>query len=183
MRFDFNFGEMTYYEREKLYNYVLNSNPNIVLECGAGVGASTYIIINAIQKDSKIYSCDPEREPNFSDEKLHFYNIKSDFLIKYMIENKIYPDFIFFDGPEDRTVALEDFKIIDEYVEVGTIFSMHDWCLNKRKFDNGYSTKAELLKPYINSLSYWELLEETDGENYNENEESVGLCFYKKIDK
>ncbi len=89
----------------------------------------------------------------------------------------------FLTGPEDPNVALDDFKKIDKFLDVNTVFSMHDWCLSKRKFDNGFSTKAELIKPYINSLTNWKLLEETDGENYNSNEESVGLCFYKKISK
>lgn len=181
MRFDFNFGEMTIFEREKLYNYVIKYNPNIILECGAGVGASTHIMINALNDDGKIYSCDPERKPNFVNDKLNFYNINSDLLIKYIIDNKFFPNFIFFDGPEDPNVALNDFKEIDKYLEIGTIFSMHDWCLSVRKYDNGFSTKAKLIKPYINSLDSWELLEEFSGEDYIAGEESVGLCFYKKI--
>ena len=48
-------------------------------------------------------------------------------------------------------------------------------------YDNGLSTKALKLKPYINSLPNWKLLEETEAENYKHGEESVGLCFYEKI--
>ncbi len=32
MNFDFGFGEMTLFEREKLYNYVLNIKPKIILD-------------------------------------------------------------------------------------------------------------------------------------------------------
>jgi len=181
MNFDFGFGEMTIYEREKLYNYIKSNNPDIVLECGSGAGASTYVMINAINEKSKVYSCDPLRQPYFSSNKLFFYKTLSNKLINKLIEDKIYPNFIFFDGPEEPEIALEDFKKLDKYVEIGTIFSMHDWCTKKRKYDNGISTKVELLKPYIKSLDSWELLEEINGEEYKKGKESVGLCFYKKI--
>ena len=181
MEFDFKFGEMSVYERKKLYNYIKVYDPTTVLECGAGKGASTHIMVNAVNNNSKIYSCDPSRHPDFKSELLFFHNEKSDKLISKLINDKIYPDFIFFDGPEEPEVALNDFIELDKYVEIGTIFSMHDWCTVKRKLDGAISTKANLLKPYINSLDTWELLEETSGEEYIESEESVGICFYKKI--
>lgn len=181
MNFNFNFGEMTVYEREKLYNYIVKYNPSTVLECGSGVGASTYVIVNALSNNSSIYSCDPSRSPNFTSEKLNFYSLPSNLLILYLIDNEISPDFIFFDGPEDPKVALDDFIVLDKFVNIGTIFSMHDWCLTTRKLDNGLSTKAALLKPYIQSSNNWELIEEAFGEDYKVGEESVGLCFYKKI--
>ncbi len=181
MEFNFKFGEMTVYERKKLYKYIKEYNPTIILECGSGVGASTYIIVNAISNSSVLYSCDPARQPNFSHNLLSFYKITSEKLIKLLIDKQNYPNFFFFDGPENPEVALDDFIKLDKYVNIGTIFSMHDWCTVKRKLDNGVSTKAKLLKPYINSLNSWELLEETSGEEYVVGEESVGLCFYKKI--
>ena len=181
MDFSFNFGEMTIYEREKLYNYVIKYNPNIVLECGSGVGASTYVMANALSEESRIYSCDPSRTPIFTSEKLNFFSVPSDLLITYLVDNEICPNFIFFDGPEDPNVALNDFIILDKFVKVGTIFSMHDWFLTTRKLDNGLSTKSALLKPYIENSSNWELIEELFGDDYKLGEESVGLCFYKKI--
>jgi len=180
MKFDFSFGEMTVYEREKLYNYVKKYNPSITLECGSGVGASTHIIVNAISEESMLYSCDPIRRPNFSNKLLSFHKKTSDELIKILIDKQIYPNFIFFDGPEEPEVALSDFIELDKYVGSGAIFSMHDWCTVRRKYDGAISTKSKLLKPYINSLSTWELIEETDGENFVVGEESVGICFYKK---
>jgi len=181
MTFDFNFGEMTIFERKKLYNYIVENKPNIVLECGSGVGASTYIIVNALSKKGKIYSCDPERKPNFLDNKLFFSSITSCQMIDDLIKSNIYPDFIFFDEPEDPNIALNDFIELDKYIKIDTIFAMHDWCTNKRKYDNGFSTKAKFIKPYINTLSTWKLIEEISGEDYIDGEESVGLCFYKKI--
>lgn len=182
MNFNFNFGEMTNYERMKLYNYIKLYNPNIILESGSGKGGSTYVMLNAINQNTKIYSCDPFRMPDFESKQIIFFLLKSDELIKIIKEKDIYPDFIFFDGPEDPDVALNDFKNLENYVKVGTIFSMHDWCTIKRKLDNNISTKALYLKPYINSLKSWYLLEETNGEKYVEGQESVGLCFYKKIE-
>ena len=113
MDFSFNFGEMTIYEREKLYNYVIKYNPNIVLECGSGVGASTYVMANALSEESRIYSCDPSRTPIFTSEKLNFFSVPSDLLITYLVDNEICPNFIFFDGPEDPNVALNDFISIE----------------------------------------------------------------------
>jgi len=181
MDFNFNFGEMTLYEREKLFNIISKKDPDIILECGSGVGASTFIMVNASNKNTKIYSCDPIREPKITSPKLFFHKITSKKLISNLIKNNITPDLIFFDGPEDPNVALDDFKELENFVDVNTIFMMHDWCTNTRKYDGAISTKALLLKPYINSLDNWELIEEIDGENYKEGKESVGLCLYKKI--
>lgn len=181
MDFNFGFGEMTIYERSKLYKYIIQKKPKIIFESGTGKGGSTYVMINASDNDTKIYSCDPERAPNFKSDRLFFYKKKSEELIGIMLENKIYPDFIFFDGPEEPEVALNDFKMLENIVEVGTIFSMHDWCTNIRKYDNNKSTKARYLKDYLNSLENWQLIEELDGENYKNGEESVGLVFYKKV--
>jgi hypothetical protein len=172
---------MTSYERKKLHSYVKLYNPNVILECGSGEGGSTYIFSDAIGENGKIYSCDPYRSPKFNSNKLIFRQIQSSSLIEYIKSEEIYPDFLFFDGPEDSEVALNDFKELENYVKVNTIFSMHDWCLTKRKFDNGHSIKSLKIKPYINSLSNWELIEELSGDNYNEGNESVGLCIYKKI--
>lgn len=69
MDFKFNFGELTY-EIEKLYDYVLDNNPNIIFECGSGKGGATFVMLNALNKNAKIYSCDPERKPVFESEQL-----------------------------------------------------------------------------------------------------------------
>lgn len=183
MDFNFKFGEMTLYERKKLYDIILDLKPNIILECGSGIGASTHIMVNATPKYSKIFSCDPVRTPVVNSEKLEFNKVKSDVLISKIINDNIIPDVIFFDGPEDPEVALNDFKNLDKYVGDGTVFLMHDWCTITRKFDGGISTKALLLKPYINKLDNWELVEEIFGDDYKEGEESVGLCYYKKTVK
>jgi hypothetical protein len=98
-----------------------------------------------------------------------------------MINDNIDINFIFFDGPEDPNVALNDFKVLEEYVKFGTVFSMHDWCITTRKYDNGISTKSLFLKPYIENSNSWVLIDEFFGEKYIDGEESVGLCFYKKI--
>jgi hypothetical protein len=98
-----------------------------------------------------------------------------------MLNKNIIPNFVFFDGPEEPEVALNDFKLLENSLPVGAFFSMHDWCTNVRKYDSETSTKALYLKDYINSFDNWILIEELDGENYEEGEESVGLVFYKKI--
>jgi predicted O-methyltransferase YrrM len=72
MDFNFNFGEMTHFERKKLYEFVLRFKPKNILECGSGLGASTYIMSNAIGDDCKIYSCDPDRRLVFNSDKMIF---------------------------------------------------------------------------------------------------------------
>lgn len=181
MDFTFKFGEMTHYERELLYGYVLRYDPDIILECGSGVGASTKVMVEALRSYAQIYSCDPKRRPKFTSNKLKFYPVKSDVLIDMLLEAGLYPDFIFFDGPEDPEVALNDFIKLDKHADIGTVFSMHDWCTEIRLYDGNVSVKALLIKHYINSLSTWALLEETDGLAYEQGKESVGLCLYEKI--
>lgn len=187
-------GEMLPYERYKLYNYVLKTKPNIVLETGTGIGGgSTYYILKALEYNNhgKLYTCDPFRSPNIKlinefKKFIDFNRMSSNFRIKKMIKENIIPDFIFFDGPEDPNVALEDIKLIEEYLKTDTIFSMHDWCTEKRKYDNNISTKSLLIKPYLNQSKNWELIEELSGLIKNSNfdntgYDSVGLVFYKKI--
>ena len=77
-----------------------------------------------------------------------------------MLNKNIIPNFVFFDGPEEPEVALNDFKLLENSLPVGAFFSMHDWCTNVRKYDSETSTKALYLKDYINSFDNWILIEE-----------------------
>lgn len=187
-------GEMLPYERYKLYNYVLEYKPSIILETGAGLGGgSTYYMSKALKQNNKgvLYTCDPLRSVhiNLLEEFkgiTNYVRTTSKLLIEKMIKDDNIPDFIFFDGPEDPKIALDDIKLIENHLKPGTIFSMHDWCTGTRKYDNAISTKADLIKPYLNESQNWELLEELSGTEKNSDfdnmtYDSVGLVFYKKI--
>ncbi len=187
-------GEMTPFERFKLYTYIQKYNPKYVLETGCGTGfGSTFYILKALthnNNDGKLFTCDPLRTPEklIKDYKntLFYYKVNSDVLIKSLKPYQIKPNFIFFDGPELENVALDDFKNLEDYVEIGSVFSMHDWCTETRGYDGNVSIKAKLIKPYIQKSDKWELIEELSGTNKNSEKndmpyDSVGLCFYKKI--
>jgi len=178
-------SEMLPLERAKLYTWLSNvvKPVNDILEVGTGVGGSTYFIAKALQKNksnSTIHTCDPTRSPH---EKLlrEFQNIKyyqttSTYLIHFLKAKKTKLDFIFFDGPEDAMLALNDFKLLETYIEPNCFFSMHDWEIEQRKRDGVVSQKSLHIRQYIENSNSWEKIEILDGLNYNN---SVGLCLYK----
>lgn len=178
-------AEMLPFEREKLYNWIKNiiKPTSNILETGTGVGGSTYYLSKALKEicnDCKVYTCDPSRKPTvqFLEEcdNVEFYPAYSNLLINYLIKEKIKISYIFFDGPEDPSVALDDIKKLEEYIDIGCYFSMHDWETSPRKYDNGLSTKAASIRPYMESSKKWEKVEVLDGIN---SADSVGLCLYR----
>lgn len=182
-------AEMLPFERLKLYSWITQiiKPQNHILENGCGTGGSTYYISEALKKlnsESVIYTCDPDRRPSdqFLTEHLNVsYNaLYSADLIFEIINNKLELDYIFFDGPEDPDVALEDIKVLEDYIQPGCYFSMHDWEFKKRKYDGGISTKAKKIRPYIEKSFLWEEIEVLEG---IESDQSVGLCLYKFLGK
>lgn len=192
-------GEMGWFERYRLFSWICEYKPKIIFEVGTGVGGgSTYHMayaLETINNEGVIYTCDPG-DPNDIDRhidprlvekysNIKFFPIKSSELLTQLIENKTIPDFIFFDGPEEPEVALNDMIELEKYIKVGTMFAMHDWD-HYRPFDNGFSTKAQSIRPYMENSENWELVEllRSDIKNCPEMEgeyDSVGLCLYKKI--
>lgn len=182
-------GEMLPLERMTLYNAVRDNKARIILEIGCGEGASTYYMAEGQNSKwgGEIHTCDPTRSPTqkFLETYSNVFYIPRNgcVLIDCLIKENIIPDFVFFDGPEDPQVALDDFKTLDPYLLPGTVFAMHDWCTGPRGYDGAVSTKADLIKPYISGLNTWQWLDELYGDRYNVAEEydSVGLAFYRKI--
>jgi hypothetical protein len=184
-------AEMLPFERYSLYNWVVNIiKPNNILEVGTGVGGSTYFLSKALEKinlNGKIYTCDPQRSPcdEFFKEcnNVIFKNTYSSYLIKEIIDKDICVDYIFFDGPENENVAIEDIKILESHIKPGTYFSMHDWEIVQRGYDNGISIKAKKIRPYMEESQKWKLIEIFSGIKKNSNYDnspfdSVGLCLY-----
>jgi cephalosporin hydroxylase len=178
-------AEMTTYEREILTKWIIDiiRPKSHILEIGTGVGGSTYYLsktLSYINKKKFVYTCDPSRRPSdeFLDEmkNVKYFPNTSDFLIDYIIKKSIKLSYIFFDGPEDPNVALNDIKKLEDYIESGCYFSMHDWEVKKRLLDGGISTKSLLIRTYIESSERWEEVEVLDG---IESRNSVGFCLYK----
>lgn len=153
-------GQLMPQERTMLYEAVIEAKPSVVLEVGTWKGGgSTWQIVEALKKNAKgiLYTCETEGE-FFNEAKALYYEnpfikmhlMKSSDLISYMMEELIIPDFIFFDGPEDETTAVEDFLAIDPIVKKGTIFMMHD-------FDPP-SIKAKHMRPLLENLYSWQIL-------------------------
>jgi hypothetical protein len=179
------------YERYKLYNWILDIKSKGILEVGTGNGGSTTYMAAAIKKlgsRTSIHTCDVERYINVSFfttyPSIKFHRMPSEMLIPKLIRKKECIDFIFFDGPEYPEVAMKDILILEQYINDGTYFSMHDWEYTKRGYDGGTSVKAQTIRPYIEQSDKWIKVEVLSGlcknSSYNEDLfDSVGLCLYK----
>ena len=156
-------GQMMPAEREALHEEVLANRPAHVLEVGCWRGGgSTYQIATALKKlgGGKLHTCETDKETidraygAFQQTDLwplvDFHPLPSHVLIQNLLAKGVIPNFIFFDGPEDPNVAMQDFQTLDAVVPSGTIFSMHDWL-------HDLSTKQKLLKPYLEGLATWKI--------------------------
>jgi hypothetical protein len=184
-------GEMLPYERYKLYNWISEIRPTLVLEVGTGNGGgSTYFISKSIKDNnlnSTVHTCDPVRKPdneffNVFD-FVKFYKTNSDVMINDLLKNNLIPDFIMFDGPEDPDVALNDIIVLENFIGDGTYFCMHDWD-HYRPYDKAHSTKSIKIKDYIENSEKWSLVEQLFADKKNSDfddlpYDSVGLCLYK----
>jgi SAM-dependent methyltransferase/beta-galactosidase beta subunit len=182
-------SEMLPYERYKLYKWVSEIiKPNSVLDVGCGIGGATYYISEAMKKcgsTGKIYSCDPGRSPTtqffMRQSNVDYRAMYSDELIEHLILDNIKLDYIFFDGPEDPDVALHDINLLEDWIDPGCYFSMHDWETEPRKYDGQQSIKSLKIRSYIESNpNIWEPIEVLDGIN---SYDSVGFCLYKFLGK
>tara|TARA_R110000787_G_scaffold20234_3_gene60237 strand:- start:737 stop:1375 length:639 start_codon:yes stop_codon:yes gene_type:complete len=197
-------GQMHFFERDKLHEWVYQKKPSVVFEVGGGAGGgSTIQIAHALKTlkddgvcvDTKFYTCDADplevgrSKPYFSTHPDYkdFVRVSCDYSTEFLtrlISSNIIPDFIFFDGPEHPELNLEDFKMLEEVVPVGTMFASHDWEVEER-IEGGFSIKNVALRPYLENSESWkeiECLSGVMGEWPNEeSENSVGLALYEKV--
>jgi len=184
-------GEMLPFERFKLYTWISELSPKVVFEIGTGDGGgSTYYISKAISDknyNTKFYTCDPVRSPQkLFLEKFKFVNYyknNSSEMLKMLINDNIKPNFIMFDGPEKQDIAYEDIVFLENHIDDGTYFCMHDWDYY-RPYDNNYSTKSIKIREYIENSDNWILVEQLHSDKKNsdftdDEFDSVGLCLYK----
>jgi predicted O-methyltransferase YrrM len=183
-------GEMLPVERLRLYQWMTEHHPKVVLEVGTGVGGSTFYMSEALkQYGGVLHTCDPLRRPpedflsRFRN-TLHYHPVRSDELISQMRRDGVVPDFVFFDGPEIPDLALEDIQSLESWIQPGCLFAMHDWeqagGVNKRIV----SIKAQKVRPYFEQSQRWKLLARLEGHRKNAwwtkgRFDSVGLCLYR----
>ena len=184
-------AEMLPYERESLYRWITQIiKPKNIIETGTGVGGSTHFMAKGLQtlKYGEIYTCDPERRPPveffIEFKNVHFYASVSSTMIDDLIQKNIDIDYIFFDGPENPSIAISDMIKLENYIKPGCYFSMHDWEISSRGYDGATSTKASLIRPYIEGSNKWKLIEKLSGLEKNSSDnsyqyDSVGLCLYQ----
>lgn len=185
-------AEMLPFERYTVYHWVLNLiQPTNILEVGTGLGGSTYFLSKALKNhntNGKIYTCDPMRTPcyNFFNEcdNVNFYSVTSNNLIQKLINDKINIDYVFFDGPEDPNIAIDDLKLLETVLPKDAYFSMHDWETKERGYDKATSFKSSLIRPYIEQSKKWKAVDVLSGLKKNSNTsledyDSVGLCLYQ----
>ena len=178
-------GELWPAERQFLFQAIVEKKPKIVLEIGTGGGdGSTYQIAKALKENlltnqikGYLHTCEVDL-PSFEQAKTKYSTPEwneivvcwqkfSYDLIDTLIEQNDLPDFIFFDGPEDPNIAFSDFKTLEACVKPGTYFGMHDW-------DCAGSTKANLLRPYLETSKNWSILRSLTAPN------SVGIVLAEK---
>jgi len=195
-------GQMHFFERRKLREWVYRKKPSIVFEVGGGEGGgSTIQIAHALKTlkddgecvDTKFYTCDADplevrksksyfsSHPDYKD----FVNVSCEYstgFLTRLLAQGLVPDFIFFDGPDLPTLNLADFKILEGLVKVGTMFASHDW---EPEVDGKLCPKNLELRPYLENSENWkkvECLSGKMGEWPNEEEEnSVGLALYERV--
>jgi len=179
-------------ERRFLYEAVRERNPVVALEVGTWKGGgSTLHITSALYEHGTwsarlLHTCEVDlnlfNEAVAAFENTHlrpyvnFNNKPSTVLINELIQSGQASQlgFVFFDGPEDPELNINDFKLLDPHLPVGTYFCMHDWDLGTRA-DGLSSTKATLIRPYLENLPTWQILSTLTAPA------SVGIVLAKKI--
>jgi predicted O-methyltransferase YrrM len=151
-------GQLWPNERAYLERLVKSVVPTIVLEVGCGCGAgSTYSIAKGLRanRNGELFTCDLDQKRLAQAKKLFepwpFVKIRdcrSDVLVSWLFDTNRYPQIIFFDGPENPDVALNDLKKMQGRLRYGTHFLMHDW-------NPEHSTKAIKVRKHVEEHPHW----------------------------
>lgn len=178
-------GQLTPKERKKLYSWICEAKPQLVLEIGTWKGGgSTWQIANAIKDssyDARFITCEIDKD--FHKQAKAIYN-KPEFYFVHCILmsctdvikslSDIPPDFVFYDGPNDAEFTFETFKLLDNIMQPGSKFACHDW--DEFKHDGGVvAEKGKILRPYLEKSKQWVCLEYVTKPN------SVGMALYEKL--
>ena len=180
-------GQMWPEERALLKATVEAQQPAVALEIGTWKGGgSTFQIASALLHHmyGTLHTCEPDPELHNIAKNTYeielgnkypvvLYNDYSHNVIQKLINQKLIPDFVLMDGPEDPNVCLNDLRALEDLMKPGSIVSFHDWDLDVRA-DGAISTKSVLVRPYIESSRKWKLL------NYLTKPVSVGFSVWER---
>ena len=155
---DPSFGQLYPAERALVRAMVLARRPRIALEVGTWKGGgSTFQIASALAElgAGELHTCEPDETLNtiasgqYADaDFVHVHRAYSQTLIAQLISDGDVPDFLFFDGPDDPTIALNDLIALEPHLTPGTVFMMHDWD----------DIKASAVRPYLERSAQWQIV-------------------------
>jgi predicted O-methyltransferase YrrM len=155
---DPSFGQLYPAERALVRAMVLARRPRIALEVGTWKGGgSTFQIASALAElgAGELHTCEPDEALNAIAARqyaeadfVHVHREYSQTLIARLIADGDVPDFLFFDGPDDPRIALDDLRALESHLTPGTVFMMHDWD----------DIKASAVRPYIEQSARWQIV-------------------------
>jgi predicted O-methyltransferase YrrM len=158
-------GQLYPAERRLLFDTVVARRPNIVFEVGTWKGGgSTLAIASGLTRNNAgyLHTCEPDSQlfeiarqlfaKHPTGMRVILNNVTSETAIRQLLNLKIVPDMLFFDGPELPDVAINDLMALEPVLCHGSLFAMHDWL-------NTDSKKCDLIKPYIESSKKWQIVE------------------------
>jgi predicted O-methyltransferase YrrM len=154
-------GQMLPLERRQLHWTVIDRQPRLALEVGTWKGGgSTLQIVTALVANGggHLHTCEPDKafheqacsvfRGGLLERYVTLHNKPSGEVIRELLAAGQVPDFLFFDGPEDPQVALDDINALSPYLPAGTTLMMHDWLSPE-------SVKQRLIKPYLANSEEW----------------------------
>lgn len=156
-------GQLTMAERRFLYDTVIERKPQIALEVGTwkGGGSTLALACGLRRVGGILHSCEPDKHligvanqlysglpQHIATVRLH--NLRSSELINKLITDKTIPHLVFFDGPEEPNVAIDDLLTLEGHLKLGATFMMHDW-------EHQESIKCKMIKPYLRESPKWRI--------------------------
>lgn len=170
-------GQLWKADRKMLYDTVLETSADIVVEVGTWLGGGSTLSISKglyQQGKGKLYTVEmidefhKKAKKSYAKEKPELLPY-IEFLLGKSLE--VFPpllkelsnksgtkriiDIVFLDGCGTKskgghTSTFDEFKLFEKYIKPGGIFMMHDWL----------DAKAELVKPHIEKSGNWKILSE-----------------------
>jgi len=160
-------GQMNPSERQLLYQVVMQTKPDTVVEVGTcRGGGSTYFIACALRNlelGGKLFTCENNREfyeyarnlyatnPDFSGLEQHVdftFGTAADMAMKL----GGYIDLCLLDGGADRHSILYEFAMFRQLIPVGKFLLIHDW--EEKDYE-----KCKLIRPILLEDTDWQLVD------------------------
>ena len=149
-------GQMSDYDRELLYNLVIERKPTELFEVGFMLGGgSTYYITSALAENrhGMLYSSDIDKECFDYVEGVYggelvelgkhvkFYLGDCLTVFQSIINDLDSIDFVLLDGLNDAHETVSAYNMFVPKLKAGSVIALHDWC----------AEKCRLIKPILES--------------------------------